>query len=333
MLATAAPELKLVEQAAELPHCDFHRNWSLGPSLPLPEYAQMRKMARLLAARAVLESEAGHPEAALRTICIGARMARHLDEEPILIAFLVRIAIEALMDRAFQQVVKRYAGRADILKQALMTDREFGDLLDIRNSLRYSVVGCRMMVSAFRANDPKFYDTMPQPPPGISRSLAADCFEARSISFWRRTFPALDRAKDDPMAAYTAMKAINDADDAQATDARGRAKPTHEMDEILCPYFPAVGQKVAEMEARRRLRRTMIALLQYRARTGHLPKSLSQLPAGAPTDPFTSKPLHYRPGKDGFVLYSVGKDLQDDGGNAKPRKKGEAPPDSVITFP
>ncbi|HLJ57486.1 MAG TPA: hypothetical protein VKT77_20780 [Chthonomonadaceae bacterium] len=41
-----------------------------------------------------------------------------------------------------------------------------------------------------------------------------------------------------------------------------------------------------------------------------------------PHDPFTSQPLHYRRDGQGFVLYSVGQDLKDDGGNDTPPPSG-----------
>src|SRR5579871_3520726 len=121
LLDKAAPQLRLAEQAAALPDCDFHRNWKLGPNLLLPEYAPIRETARLLGVKAVMQSDAGHPEAALHTVWVGMRMAQHLTRDPLLIPFLVRIAVESIMDRAFQYVVKHNADRPDILHLAAQT--------------------------------------------------------------------------------------------------------------------------------------------------------------------------------------------------------------------
>ena len=56
----------------------------------------------------------------------------------------------------------------------------------------------------------------------------------------------------------------------------------------------------------------------YRAETGEYPKTLAELsPAYLPEIPqdiFSSKPLIYRPTDSGYVLYSVGENMTDDGG-------------------
>lgn len=77
-----------------------------------------------------------------------------------------------------------------------------------------------------------------------------------------------------------------------------------------------------ESEARRALARLTAALRRRQAATGRYPERLETLvdeyiPA-VPVDPFTGEALHYKLTEEGFVLYSVGVDLADDGGD--PRK-------------
>ncbi|NBB94580.1 MAG: hypothetical protein GVY16_02460 [Planctomycetes bacterium] len=56
----------------------------------------------------------------------------------------------------------------------------------------------------------------------------------------------------------------------------------------------------------------------YRAEHGDWPESLEQLLPEilqtVPPDPWSDGPLKYRREGDGFVLYSIGDDLEDDGG-------------------
>jgi hypothetical protein len=60
------------------------------------------------------------------------------------------------------------------------------------------------------------------------------------------------------------------------------------------------------------------ALAAYRADRGRYPVTLDELaPAYLPVVPldlFSGKPLIYRPAKDGYLLYSVGENGKDDGG-------------------
>jgi len=49
-----------------------------------------------------------------------------------------------------------------------------------------------------------------------------------------------------------------------------------------------------------------------------------------PTDPFTGKDMVYKQAGDGFILYSVGYDLKDNGGTAlQPRGRAEPSGDIV----
>ncbi len=66
------------------------------------------------------------------------------------------------------------------------------------------------------------------------------------------------------------------------------------------------------------LRQTLLDALEYKQNQGSFPASLNKLP-GAPArnDPFTDEPLHYRKTANGFVLYSVGEDREDNGGSEK----------------
>jgi len=64
---------------------------------------------------------------------------------------------------------------------------------------------------------------------------------------------------------------------------------------------------------------TILALARWRAEKGEYPASLGQLTAAGllkdlPMDPFSDKPLIYRRTGDNFILYSVGPNFRDDGG-------------------
>jgi hypothetical protein len=81
--------------------------------------------------------------------------------------------------------------------------------------------------------------------------------------------------------------------------------------------------RVPVAEAWRQCAIAAIALKRYQLHHGSLPKDLSALvPEFVPVlphDPIDGKPLRYRLNPDGtFLLYSVGADGVDDGGNAKP---------------
>ena len=81
--------------------------------------------------------------------------------------------------------------------------------------------------------------------------------------------------------------------------------------------------RIATAETMRRLLVTAIALERYRLRNGTYPDSLGALtPAwltGQPMDFMDGQPLRYRRIADGrFLLYSVGLDCTDNGGQMRP---------------
>ncbi|MCX6375398.1 MAG: hypothetical protein NTU88_05075, partial [Armatimonadetes bacterium] len=68
---------------------------------------------------------------------------------------------------------------------------------------------------------------------------------------------------------------------------------------------------------------TELALLSYQDRYGAYPNDLAELQAKLgfklPTDVYSGESLIYKRSGMGFMLYSVGPDLKDDGGNGPPR--------------
>ncbi len=79
--------------------------------------------------------------------------------------------------------------------------------------------------------------------------------------------------------------------------------------------------KAAQVETQREMNRAVVALKRYQLKHGTLPSDLAavipELLPEPPTDYMDGKPLRYKlNGKDSFVLYSVGKDCVDDGGDA-----------------
>jgi hypothetical protein len=66
----------------------------------------------------------------------------------------------------------------------------------------------------------------------------------------------------------------------------------------------------------------MLAVERFRLARGRWPETLNELVpgylTGVPADPFDGKPLRYRRLGDGVVIYSIGPDGKDDGGNLSP---------------
>jgi hypothetical protein len=92
---------------------------------------------------------------------------------------------------------------------------------------------------------------------------------------------------------------------------------------VAIPNFVRATERAACVETERQMTLAAIALKRYQLRHGRLPTSLPALVPefllAAPCDPMSGKDLCYRLKPDGcFVLYSVGRDGKDEGGDATP---------------
>jgi len=96
---------------------------------------------------------------------------------------------------------------------------------------------------------------------------------------------------------------------------------------LLVPTIYNVKVKQAILVAKARVSQAGLSLICHKLANGKFPTTLAEcdvkfLP-GQPVDPFSGKPLIYKQDGDGFVLYSIGENMKDDGG--KPEPKGNAP--------
>src|SRR6185503_3655879 len=117
---------------------------------------------------------------------------------------------------------------------------------------------------------------------------------------------------------------------------QGKAKG-HLLSGILLPSLALSLDRAAEGVGRSRVAQTALALERYRlAHSNALPDSLGQLIPqfieAVPTDPFDGRPLRYQKlSPQGYLVYSIGKDRTDDGGQPRPTgPKVKVPAD--ITF-
>lgn len=87
---------------------------------------------------------------------------------------------------------------------------------------------------------------------------------------------------------------------------------------MLVPALFSVGKARDGAEAELAGSCILLGLLTYRERHGAYPEALRNLRVElkwhTPPDPFSGADFFYRPVGEGFLLYSIGDDLQDDGG-------------------
>ena len=103
----------------------------------------------------------------------------------------------------------------------------------------------------------------------------------------------------------------------------------HVLTAIILPVFAPVTAKRDSTIAQVGLAQVALALNAYKNEKGEYPESLAQLPkaiewADLPEDPFSGEDFIYRREGEGFLVYSIGADLEDDNGKAEEdREEGD----------
>jgi len=80
------------------------------------------------------------------------------------------------------------------------------------------------------------------------------------------------------------------------------------------PSVQGVRSRLTHVESAALVARLGLAVINYKREHSVFPRDLQALGAQDLVDPFTGKSLVYRPEPNGFLLYSAGPDLTDDGG-------------------
>ncbi len=117
--------LSLIWEATLREKCRFPLAYENGPAVLLPHLTNMRRGARLLAAKALLQKEDGEVEEAVETCKAGLRMGRSLQPEPLLISQFVRIAINSIVLHSLELILNQNEANPMIYSTLLKELDEF----------------------------------------------------------------------------------------------------------------------------------------------------------------------------------------------------------------
>lgn len=110
-LSQAEDELARVRRASALPRCQFPVNWTGGADAQFPHYAGARRLARILGAHARLCAIDGRRREAMADVAAILGIARHVGQEPVLLASLVEYAIISTARATLQNVLRECSPR------------------------------------------------------------------------------------------------------------------------------------------------------------------------------------------------------------------------------
>jgi hypothetical protein len=335
-LVAAKNDLDSFQSLISHPILDFHVDYQKGFDLLLPYLAPLKRSAQWLSASALFNLHQGNPKKALTDVHAMLALVKGETDDRTTISQLVRIAIASMSANVTWEILQGPNVSDDDLAQ-LQRDWQS---VDFTHSLEQSFIYERaehlpeyeqIRKSSDRFNKLWGYFYTSDAPsdesffPTKQRSLSLRKWDAiRWRWFW---------SYQDEMHSLQSYRVLIDATRMVETNksfysvesfiAAG-LKPFQDSSEGLRNFstfaLDSSLRKAVRIETAQNVVITAIALKRYELRHHQLPVTLTELTSvllqTVPIDCMDGEPLRYRPNADGtFLLYSVGENGMDDGGD------------------
>jgi hypothetical protein len=291
-----------------------------GASAKLPHLSKIKTCAWLLQSEAINQASHSRTDASTKALLAGVSLARSVQNEPLLISFLVENSCLSITFQGLEQALTHRAFTEDQLLslQAALRDAE-------------SYASCRRALVGERAEVISHFQMSPEEWAKAWTEAGTNASQGSDMIAYRKT-PAFQQDFDFALGYFSNLLALAELPFPQCLDAEAQgAVPKIEtavsrnflLSKLLLPALGGIPTRAAEAAASIRTTRTALAIERYRLKHANaLPGSLSELAPelldALPADPFDGQPLRYRKlsGK-GYIVYSIGKDRKDDNGADK----------------
>jgi len=312
----------------------------------MPNLSDFRRLAFALRLRIWLNAEQGRFEDAFNDVKSFYRFGQHLRGDKILIEQLVGIAIEALAVRTIQDIVGEYE-----IESILLADlqRDFEKIIDGEDfivSLKaeklcaYDEIQRCFTEGRFGGGHlylSRLGNFAPSDRSDLEEILVESMFSPKG---WPRAVKVLFAHPDKKQTREMADSYYNFWSKlyhktpgqirAEGINAEKEAMEIIEGNILLQILAPALS-RINEIAHRNKTEVfatvTLLALLRYEKDNGSYPNDLQQLITAGylrqlPMDSYSGKPLVYRKTDNDFILYSVGPNFTDEGGQYSRDSKG-----------
>lgn len=306
-----------IERASALPGYRQDVDYTKGPEIRLPYISDNLRVSQILAALALQQTRQGDTAAAWRTIEISFRFADTLRDEPLIISQLVRksqqsIAIKAMKDAAAMSAPSEDVSQT-LQKHLSLIDGEMAATLALNGDrILFSEWACSQSPASLGRFMRKWSEKVPFP---YSSDLTSVVFGPLLQPWDNAAFLKICR-----IIITGGDKAIRE----NHSSSYLRSIPgLFALTKWVIPSVQVGGlmTELTRVESSALVSRLGLAAINYMKEHGAFPRDLQALGAQDLVDPSSGQPLVYRPEPDGFLLYSLGPDLTDDGGREYDHKK------------
>ncbi|HEV3340419.1 MAG TPA: hypothetical protein VG125_08680, partial [Pirellulales bacterium] len=309
-LSSYRPSLDKMHQAArEGGQARFPTRFANGIAMLLPHVQQLRAGGRLLELETAVAAHRGRPGDAVEAVVAMFAAARSLEQEPIIVSQLVRMALASIARGRLVWLLS--AGVLDD-GQLKRLDAELSDI-DYQASVRRALIGERAIgIQAFADPASLGAEALSFRPGFLSSGDETVYLQIMGEMIAAAEFAGSERTRELDRVEAQLKKLAGD------TTARFRYPVTL----LIVPALRAYGEAANRNQAGRDATRIAVAIERFRLREGRLPSKLDELVPkyldALPSDPYGGAPLHYRVDATEYLVYSVGSNGVDDGGVSEP---------------
>lgn len=323
-------------------------------SILVPHLSDYRNLVRALTWRTQIRAEQGQYEDAFNDIKSCYRFGRHLKGDGFLVEQLTACSIEMVATQTLRDILSEHkiapAGLAVLQKdyEQMIADENFviglaAEKLSLYDEIQRSFTadgkgGGHLYIKRIREIAEPF------------EWSGADSWLATNFVQVLFTHPNKQQTLTAASKFYDYIKEATFKTPAQIRIEQididrelGRLTSSNVLFSIFLPGFERIIEYSYQNKADVQATLAIIAILRYKQDTGAYPEHLERLIAEAylkelPMDPYTDKPLFYRRTAENFILYSFGRNFEDDGGeiaviDGKPRQLGTKDEGDWIFWP
>ena len=290
----------LLHEAGEVESCYYPIDYSQGPSLIKDLLLNIKRGCQSLGIAVIYYSQTNQSQKAYEVLNDQSRLGQSLSRSHCLFSHLVRTAMLGLDVFSIQDIINRTTLDEVQLRQLQDTLQQVNQSTTIGPALVGEICVCIEY-----------------------RKLNRDVRDVNELMFYAMSLTSQDPAM--LISDYQRMIAIDKLPiQEQLPKVREIIKEATDTSFLVFPpqiMLPAI-EKVYAIHLRVRANMdcaiTALAVERYRLKEGKLPETVDALVpgylAGVYVDPFDGKPLRYKRDGAGYMIYSIGEDGVDDGG-------------------
>ena len=298
--------LRLADNAAALPMGGLDSGLEFGMRAYTDRIVRIRVLSKLLSLRSRYLAVTGRGDEAGQSVLAALKAAGSLDQLPVLLVYLVRLALISTACSDIQFTLERSEPSPSLSAEWEKLLRECERGLNLGKVVSAERILTLAMMARMMPKDMRAFLTEGNADLAVDVQWPASPVLRYAVALYLRNMSRIADAVKQPWPdVWESVRQIE------------QEKPGFMQGALMPPMTRVVGPTGGGI-AKCRCVRVALMVESYRREKGNLPNSLRELVPQfgqeIPADPFTGRDLLYRVRPDGFVVYSVFENGRDDDG-------------------